>query len=212
MTPKLIALPFALGVLLLQGCSNPQAPSASNFEAAFEEHLKTAEPSETQLCYAIGHYKEEREAITFTSSSGPDDELVAYHNVLVDAGLFEPATQEEANRYYKATSYTYPITKKGKDILQTEEVQGFLGAGVKGHYLCVGKVKLDKVVKWTEPAQQMGMNMAVVTYRLRYTGLPEWTSEQVVVANFKHLAERAAGPHEVEAQVVLTNVGWEIVK
>lgn len=208
-----MGLPACVIALALLGASDLQAPNSQNFSAALEQHLKAAEPHDGQLCYVLGNYVPDHKVARVTTSSREDFDGVELYDAFVDAGLFEsPTTHRPSKNYPNLIDHTYAMTPKGSALLQERVVPGMPGTVTTAYSLCVGQLKVDEVVKWTEPTPHNGVTQSQVTYRVHYADLPSWTSSPAVLAKYKRLTEKSAGPHEIRATVVLTNLGWEVIK
>lgn len=92
---------------------------------------------------------------------------------------------------------TYQPTDKGKAFFRELESS-------KGNYLaaCMGTGHIDKIVRWTDPADALGQTVSQVTYTYSATDLPS-----IVPANIR---EQAAKPIEAKAMLVRTSDGWHV--
>ena len=208
---KFFALPVCLLAMALQGCGDPQTASKRNFEEAFASHMEDAERRASGLCYRLESYKPELGQVHFTNVGGQNREepaIIRVYDAMARGGVFETSTKEETSGFFPGIAYTYPLSEQGKALVVESDGRNLLGGRVPYYSLCVGQLTLDEVVRWTEPAAEMGMTMSLVTYRVRFEGLPDWTRDPELVKARPEQGKKAAEPFEMEVMLVLTSDGW----
>ena len=77
-----------------------------------------------------------------------------------------------------------------------------------GNKLCTGKVTLDQVGIFTEPAEAMGMKFSRVDYTVKVSDLADWAADPKFSELFKgRSANKVEGQQRMA--LILTSEGWK---
>jgi hypothetical protein len=159
--------------LLLAGCSDPSAPTEANFRKAIEAAL-SSEP----IC-------ETADINTMSAARRIDGPPSDYYLTLQKLGLVE--IRKNTPPFPDSDSVAIHDTGHWTDK------KGF----------CLATRKLEKIVRWTEPATVDGMTVTRVTYE--WSALPvDWATADIIKA--LHFNP----PQHDTREIVLTkmNDGW----
>ena len=173
------------------GCSDKKAANTSNFESA--------------LNHFVSH---ERKCILFEDSdvlTKSQRDSVGL-NVLVDAGMMTrtPAAPDSNGQ----PMFQYGLTSKGKSTREN-----IVPPNMKSRtgYLCSGKLAVDKIVTFTEPAEDHGVHESRVTYRTKLVDIPDWAKTPSFLQQFNYFEPVATREGARETQtLILTNEGWKV--
>jgi hypothetical protein len=116
--------------------------------------------------------------------------------------------------------YIYDLTSKGKG---TQYKGKILSGNDTPRLFCFGKLKVDKIINFTDPAPNQGVSETHVYYTATLVDIPDWLSNpriQSVFRNFPTLMEvnrrkvRASqglpDNSKIEATMGLTAEGWRV--
>ncbi len=136
----------------------------------------------------------------------------ASFEALVEAGLMSAAettikvSDLWGRRAVDVPVRAYSLTAEGQKALSVVgEQTAFMSPDQR---LCYGKPTVDDVIRFTEPAEMMGMKVSHVSYRYRLADVPAWARHPAMQAAFPQLQRDTAGPLEAKAAVVMTSEGW----
>lgn len=126
--------------------------------------------------------------------------------VLTRAGLYEKAGKKEQKALLgsdlKVPVSSYQLTEEGK--------KQFIRATAQGHALCLGQVKVDKVVWFTEPTPANGVTITQVRYQPEYK--LERFAKQLMKEGMPELKDKLEQQDELTATLVRTDQGWRDVR
>lgn len=211
MRPLVPALWAGLAAALAVGCSDPKAPSEDNFARALKPAL------ERHPYCVLAEVLSWPSPVTTEHPAFRSPTRIAQLDALAQAGLLrsEPRVVDTGR----------PV----RDLLISELLQGARHETVKDtvtdyHWteagdaalgdrgLCFGTPYLEKVVRWTEPAEFMGAQVSEVTYSFSVHDVPNWASHPAIHTALPAVATAVAGPQEGKATLVLTNDGWRVME
>jgi len=106
--------------------------------------------------------------------------------------------------------FQYTLTDKAK-ATRTEFVapNGQQRVG----YLCSGRLVIDKIITFTEPADDRGLHESKVTYTTKLVDAPNWAQDpafQKQYPYFEPVVTRVAQGAKEHQTLVLTNEGWQV--
>jgi|SRR5579859_4497510 len=200
---------FLSGFIWIAGCGalDKNAPTKSNFKVAIQSALDKRPRCLTTLVPkdvpAIGKHLR------------PDTELEPY----VAAGLVNrteanvDARQDWMMLYgpkpgQKVPGYHYDLTELGRKVSHPNTRQHIIA----GSHLdfCYAMPEVDEVVRFTQPADAMGMTVTRVTYNYHLANFSEW-ARNPAFANAENLdrdLSLASQPREESMELILTSDGW----
>ncbi|MDE2421355.1 MAG: hypothetical protein KGO49_09285 [Gammaproteobacteria bacterium] len=212
---KQMIVVVSIAALTVSACSSKKDANEKNFKVAIQQQL---DKTSTDLCIPFSSTKDVqlnswdiKQLQPFEAAgliSGTEVE-VAVHSLVMSSTV--PPIITKAKRY--------TLTAEGKKFYQETDAQTEprIGYPTAMHYktgsLCYGKVAVDQIVKWTEPQQNGGVQVALVTYLYKIDNLANWAKNpdiQNVSPTLKQMVE-GASKTELMQEVMLTNVGWEVV-
>lgn len=207
-------------LLALVGCSSQKDASAVNFESTIN-----AIPQTKQLCVSLGTQADkrlEKQFMQAAATNNPEDMGVDNGNealrnskgrlFLSSLFRFEGGIKSRSHETYialeKAGQAFGPWRDEGIFArFEYAVVMDSVLVDLKGmknadneveQNICIGKRKVGKIVRWTEPAEVSGVKATSVEYSTLTTDVPPWASE---------LVEKDSS--EVKKIVLmLTNEGW----
>lgn len=160
--------------LFLSGCSpDPLAPTEANFRKAVEAAL-TSDP----ICDTAGI----NNITAWRMLEGPPTE---YYLTLQRLGLID--IKKDTSTFANGNSVTIP------DTSHWTEKKGF----------CIAAKKLEKIVRWTEPAAINGRTISEITYE--WSAVPtQWTTNDILKAlNFSPPQHKTS-----EITLIKMSDGW----
>jgi len=201
---SIIAMAFALGA-----CSNGKAANEDNFRRVLEPVVAD------KFCRYI-----DVERLRLTQSTdlpawpivipaepmryGDDGKFRAMLGGAASEGMLTatrktaPATQPLSAGPLEPTAViSYAPTDKGKSVFRTIERKGDAIP-----VMCMGTGKIDKIVRWTEPADAFGQIMTQVTYTYSATDLPVGVPDAI--------KQQAKDPVEAKSTLVRIDGGWQV--
>ena len=213
----------SVAVATLAGCSDPKKPSNANFEKAINAwieknppcialprgDLPVAEEGEEKSDQAYLQRIDASPGTTPYAMEAKQKQRVPFE-ALVGAGLL---TQKATTIKQKAlfggaetekSAIEYSLTDAGRAALAKNPERSAWTLSK----LCYGTSKVAEIVRYTEPADIMGMRVSQVNYRYQVTDLPAWAKDAKMLAAFPELKRDTATDLTAKAAVVLTNEGW----
>ena len=178
-------LVFAL-ILSTSGCSDPKAPSETNFRKLIEANL-AAHPMCDREGFETGKVGETQE---FRPGILPQ-----YVKDLEAAGVISikeiPTPPHGSPTLAPAVWHRIAI----ENSTGWQDGKGF----------CYAARSLEKIVHWTEPASVQGVTIANVTYRWKL--VPEkWAPTSLIKSHFSQMEG------EDQVPMILNNDGWQLVE
>jgi hypothetical protein len=73
---------------------------------------------------------------------------------------------------------------------------------------CVGRYKVDEVVRFSEPGNAMGATVSKVSFTFSPVDVPAWATDPTLEDAFPHVKELLASKQEGTSEMVLNNDGW----
>jgi hypothetical protein len=180
---------IAITLVTMSGCTDKKAPVAANFEDALNTSFLTS-----------------RKCIVFEEDmTAPRPQLDnAGFDVAVSTGLMTrtPAALSSNGQ----PQFIYVLTDKGK----ATKARVTMGTGMqRTGYLCSGKLVVEKITNFTEPAENQGMRQTQVSYITKLVDVPDWQKSPAAAKSFPYLQPAETRPGTTERQVLtLTNAGW----
>lgn len=218
-----LRLPLAISAfapaVLLAGCDRPNAASEANFTRALGPLVADA------FCHSLPMHLmatkvydgETPPALPLMVASNPaDNQLSNIDDVrgraMLDAAVAQglltrttttaPARPTDQTVPLKPTALTvYTPTSAGQAMFRAVSREA---ADHRDHLypaVCLGRGRIDKIVRWTEPADMFGRTMSQVTYHYTAADMPA-----ILPAAIR---AKAAAPQEATATLVRTNGGWQ---
>ncbi|TCD48251.1 hypothetical protein [Chlorobium sp. N1] len=197
-----------LFLAVFAGCSNPRAASESNFRKAVEASIdrqlrvRVEEFPRSQYDQVPEAFSPEAGDIVLRvqsrSSWASARTAGSLMDDLVKAGIAEVVCTDRPFGSWFKTRYSVYLLKKSKQ----KEVE-FLrsGSGSDAEYAFpIGRVAVGRIIRWTEPAEGMGVRMSTVEYTRKVAGAPKWA---------RSVLGSAVSKEPESIKLVLTNRGWE---
>ena len=190
---------------LLGACSSPKDASKDNFEKALQSYHDSVV---TPYCVSAGGADY---PLLLAKQNTLSRDKLEQQDALVAAGLLtrsEGETEESRGfmnpKKVMVPAYKYEILADAKQQFKPgENGAGFIRRG----QFCFGKVMVDEVKSFTEPADRMGMKISQASYSYRVQDVPVWAEHAAVQAAFPHLVAELKKT-ETRAALVLTSEGW----
>ena len=105
----------------------------------------------------------------------------------------------------------YDLTDKGRDSTFTGETSpGNTQTPTQAKLFCFGRLEVDKIINFTEPAEAEGMHVTRVTYTRKLTHQPGWVTNTAVLKAFPNFDAKAYERNKLTAGMVLTSDGWRL--
>lgn len=120
------------------------------------------------------------------------------------AGLVTPAGVNYPGLFTNRPAYK--ITEAGKQHLVPN-----LANPAGDSYFCFAHAKVDKVVRWSEPADMLGNTLSEVTYTFKFDVVPAWAQGadvQKTIPAVKFAIDAQSREHKQTAR--LFNDGWRV--
>ena len=181
-----------LGLGLL-GC-NQKAANDRNLTAGLNHALARMQPCPG---YTVGSFPVTAEAIN------PPTNL----EVLAAAGLLS-----KAKFLVNGTDQIrYDLTDKGRESTFTGVKPENAAANPSTEKVfCFGRIEVDKIVTFTEPAEAEGMHVTRVTYTRKLTHQPGWATSAAVLQAYPNYETKSYQRNQLVTGMVLTNSGWRL--
>lgn len=115
---------------------------------------------------------------------------------LAQGGYITVGAPAGRNMFGDSGPVSIDLTDKGKDAKVWDPSAGF----------CVGTRQVDEVLRWTEPADDGGVQAIRIEYTWKYGKRPSWVSDELFPT-----MEGMAKPAESMAVAQKTSDGWQVV-
>ncbi len=181
---------FALGLttLLLAaavGCTDRKAATAANFEAAIDDYI------------AYNRYCAVYDAAFEMLPSSPMPDNAGYDSLLKSGGISKSPAPSTGGQ----PLFVYDLTTNGKATKTTVRFQDKLVDG----YLCGGKPVVDKIIRFTEPAEDNGARKSRVTFTTKLVDVPDW-----VKTTYGPTPAKPDPNTKLSATMLLNSDGWKV--
>lgn len=222
MTRTLFLYGSVIALVALAGCSNRNAASKQNFTRALEPLVAD------RFCHTIGaqwmttspQASADEPPLPLmlqgepSARSGSGDRDAGIREMLDGAahdGLLTRTTTTMAARrqHYSEALATMPLvvyapTGSGKAVFRAVERENANHHPRLYPSVCLGRGRVDQVVRWTEPADMFGRTVTQVTYRYSAADIPAMAPPE--------LRAQFAKPNEATATLMKTSDGWQPIK
>lgn len=202
--------------LLLAACGSSTSASKSNFAKAIDVPLAKAclklDPTDVTGMLLSGHiYPLEMPtnqagiAVSAAQAAEWNTRNFGAFDALVKAGLLTSADAQVKEPYgaKKVPGKIYSLTAAGKKALQRPEWVSF----------CAGTYKVDEVVNFTVPGNEMGQTYSQANFTYTPTNVASWATSDAVKSAYpefsKSLEAAKTQPLKGRADMVLMNDGWK---
>lgn len=185
-------------VLLLAACSDPKKPNEANFRKALDDKLVAFNKS----CFA----RVSRNDDLFWLGAGGLSMGCSKNEcaLLESAGLVAQAGVNYTGLFNNRPAYK--ITDAGKKYLIPN-----LKNPTGDSYFCFSHAKVDKIERWSEPADMLGATLSEVSYTFKYEEIPTWAQSadiQKAIPAIKLAIDAQGKGHKQVAR--LFNDGWRV--
>lgn len=148
------------------------------------------------LCWKL----QEMQGVTFPLRAGFDPAAKQANAILtglIRQKMIDVDEREESGLVFSRSYLEIELTQAGKDAKVWDPENGF----------CIGRKGVVDIVRWSEPAEQMGARISQVEYTWGITDSPRWLDK-------KAFAEVEGINTPVEAMAVLRKMsdGWQVVE
>ena len=203
-------LVFTLLALSLLGCSDPKAATKSNFAPVVEEYLAGSSRGCSSLQLLLGGpvpNSVSSQKIAFGPQREKYEALVAIGLLSVEGVEMKPAGFSLNPRPKTVQGRRYEWTDAGREALRSVQY-----TSLKPEELfCWATPELHEIVRFSEPADQMGRRVTQVEFTYTLSEFQDWANRPEVTEHFGAIAEhlRLAGePIRESLVLVLNNDGW----
>lgn len=105
----------------------------------------------------------------------------------------------------------YDLTDKGrKSTFTGDKLPGGTEASAQAKLFCFGRIEVDKIISFTEPAEAEGMHVTRVTYTRKLTHQPGWATNTAVQQAFSNFDPKGYQRNQLTTGMVLTSSGWRL--
>ena len=173
-------------IVALAGCTKPNAPTKANFRKAIEPLVHDAfctpikappisdEEAGTPVdrpAFPLVIRQKAGHGLSDDQSARDALDEAAKAGLLTREAKTMPLPPYPGSTDPKVSTaiVAYTPTEKGKDYFRGVASRTYGGDIRKFANLCLGDGKLDDIVRWTEPADALGMKFSTVTYQLSVT-------------------------------------------
>ena len=105
----------------------------------------------------------------------------------------------------------YDLTEKGRDsTFAGDKIPGDVQTPGQAKLFCFGRIEVDKVLNFTEPAEAEGMHVTRVTYTRKLTHQPGWATNAAVLQAFPSYNPTGYERNKLTTGMVLTSEGWRL--
>lgn len=186
---------FASAIMTLSlGCSK-DAATRSNFKDALNHYYARL--------YTCTNYTEQSFPRTLPANV-KDSGLDALANVGLLTKSPAPPTPQGTPQA------VYTLTDKGRSSAFSAENPIRRGPPP---LFCFGDVRVDKIVRFTEPAPEDGVQVSRVEYTVRLTNVPSWAEDRAVQNAFPNMTPEAFQRQQPRDEVLgLTDQGWRVAQ
>lgn len=197
---------------LLAGCGSKTDANEKNFADAINTYRAKKGP----WCLDIGKLPIDVSEDDVRSAKNEPTGKASRMAALEAVGLVKGETVEVMGfglygpRPYKVKRYS--LTEAAKPFEQPKEfVRPNSIKGMRTN-LCWTNMVLDKIVKWEGPRKSGDYQEATVKYHYKLEGLTEWSKNPEVMLSFPVIDYfvKNAGKLPLQAELKLTNIGWEL--
>ncbi|WP_454007711.1 hypothetical protein [Alcaligenes sp. Marseille-Q7550] len=175
--------------VLLAACQDPRQANKANFGAAIQSYLDTRDG----LCVGVPGRQYPYQAEHDSELAVQDRQRLA---ALAEAGLLREVGTVAAPRY-ELGSAGEPYLVRGD-----AQRQGLHDA------FCTGRLVLDSVTSFTEPAEAGGLKVSRVNYVYHLQDAAAWLQWSSVQKTYPELAPFMAPAVQGQALLILTSKGW----
>lgn len=187
MIKAVLGLFVAAGVLA--GCQDMKKADEANFRSAIQSYLDTR----NGLCVGVPGRQYPYQAEHDSALAVEDRARLA---ALEGAGLLRQVGAQDAPRYELAPAGE-PYLVRGD-----AQRQGLHDA------FCTGRLVVDSITSFTEPADVGGLKVSRVNYVYHLQDAAAWLQWSAVQKNYPELAAFMGPAVQGQALLVLTNKGW----
>lgn len=215
MSKKLFLCSIISTSLFVTACNDPKAANKENFGKAVSEYLTTQSAvciyyPNSSFATPKGSALNNNEQIVFKSKDLANSwyqDTTDKMTYLEQKGLFSKQEQtiqvEEFGQKQDVAVTVYSPTDKAKAFI----IEKDSGLG-KSKKICTGKVELDSIGTFTEPAERSGMKVSRVEYTIKTKELADWATDPNFSKLFKGLYVDIAEEQQ-KTTLILTNDGWK---
>lgn len=175
---------------LLAGCQNSQKASEENFSTAIQSYLDTRDGLCVGVPGRVYPYQAEHDSPLIVEDRA---RLAA----LAKVGLLRQVGKEETPRYELDANADSYLRRSN-----TEQSQGERDA------FCTGRLVLDRIIDFTEPASAGGFTVSQVNYVYHLADAAGWIKDSAVLDTYEDLRALTAQQVQGQARMILTNKGW----
>ena len=189
-TPLIVSALFAAGLL---GCDHQKATDG-NLADGLNHSLAHLEPCPG---YTASSFPMTANAI----SPRADLEALAGAGLVSKARFLVNGTDQ----------IRYDLTDKGRDTTFTgEKAPGETETPAQAKLFCFGRLEVDKILTFTEPAEAEGMHVTRVTYTRKLTHQPGWATDKAVLDALPNFAPDKYAKNQLTTGMVQTSNGWRL--
>ncbi|MBN3761222.1 hypothetical protein [Burkholderia sp. Ac-20365] len=211
MKTKIISITL-VAPLMLAACGSSKDASNGNFEKALDAHFaKNCIVAEPFVAMADGH----RYPLTvrmqakaaFISQEQVDKNnanITRPLDALVKAGVLSATegTAKEKPMFggaeYTVPTKVYALTDAGKKA----------SANPESTALCVGHLKVDEIIRFTQPGDFMGQKVSQVSFTASPVDVPDWAKTADFQSVYTGVAKTLSGQTKDMRPLVLASDGW----
>lgn len=202
-----------LAVTGLMGCSDPKEVSAKNFGKVIEQYLS----QQGEQCIEKMTWPQKvptgPKAMVWSDLPYSLDKQMA---ALEEVGLVSWTLVEVKELFGMRSPYkVYTLTEAGRKHLLERNIPNFPGPGsTKQTDLCWARMRLAEVRKWIGPKEFGAYAVVSVKYTYQLDGVPQWARNDSIGKAFPQIQRTlaGAGTQELNADLHLTNLGWEPIR
>lgn len=175
---------------LLAGCQDSRKANEENFSRAIQDYLD----SRDGLCVGVP-------GRVYPYQAEHDSPLIVQDRArlaaLAKVGLLRQTGTENAPRYeLDANADTY-LRRSNSDQAQGEH-----------DAFCTGRLVLDRISYFTEPASGGGFTLSQVNYVYHLADAAAWIKDTAVQEAYEDLPALSAEQVQGQARMILTSKGW----
>lgn len=203
--------------LLLAGCGSKNDASERNFSTAVTQYLD----DNGDLCLDVGPFpvdvSDSDLKLQASEPAGHAARMAALQQAglvsSIDVSLGQLGFVNDRPTGHRLHVRRYDLTTAGRDAYRKIVADEIAASGKKEPErgdICYGKLALEKVTGWDDPAQVDGKQEASVRYTYKVGSLSEWAKVPAIGTAFPYVANTVAGAGEQSLTTVmmLTDKGW----
>ncbi len=175
---------------LLAACQGSKQADENNFSTAIQSYLDTRDGLCVGIPGRVYPYQAEHDSALIVQDRA---RLAA----LAKTGLLRNVGSADAPRY-ELESSAQPYLRRGSSEQSKGEHDAF----------CTGRLVLDRVVSFTEPASSGGFTLSQVNYVYHLADAAAWIKDRAVLDSYEDLEALIAPEVQGQARMILTNKGW----